>query len=137
MTRAILVPEDNQGCIDTANSDCNTKTHRMKHIDIQLHFIRDLIENKIIELTYTPTANMLAHFLTKSVSRPAIRRAMQELQLLTTGDKGGVEICDLSQSIKECFLFIRRTRVFYYCVIIDSSFIALSSILVLLVVLVC
>ncbi|MBW0529691.1 hypothetical protein O181_069406 [Austropuccinia psidii MF-1] len=99
MTRAILVHEDNQGWINTANSDCNTNTRRMKHINIKLHFILDLIENKIIELTYTPTANMLADFLTKSVSRPAIRRAMQKLRLLTTGDKGGVEICDLSQSV--------------------------------------
>ncbi|MBW0482345.1 hypothetical protein O181_022060 [Austropuccinia psidii MF-1] len=99
MTRAILVHEDNQGCINTADSDCNTNMRHMKHIDIQLHFIRDIIENKIIELTYTPTANMLANFLTKSVSRPAIRRAMKELGLLTMGDKGGVEICDLSQSM--------------------------------------
>ncbi|MBW0485031.1 hypothetical protein O181_024746 [Austropuccinia psidii MF-1] len=99
MTKAILIHEDNQGCIDTANSDCNTNTRRMKHINIQLHFIRDTIENKVIELTYTPTANMLADFLTKSVSRPAIRRAMQELRLLTTGYKGGAEICDLSQSV--------------------------------------
>ncbi|MBW0480138.1 hypothetical protein O181_019853 [Austropuccinia psidii MF-1] len=104
MTKAILVHEDNQGCINTANSDCNTNTRRMKHIDIQLHFIRDVIGNKIIELIYTPTANMLADFLTKSVSRPAIKRAMKELQLLTTGDKGGVEICDLSQSYSRCHL---------------------------------
>ncbi|MBW0498453.1 hypothetical protein O181_038168 [Austropuccinia psidii MF-1] len=98
MTREILVHEDNQECIDTPNSDCNTNTRRMKHIDIQLHFIQDIIENKIIGLTYTPTANMLANFLTKSVSRPAIRRALKELGLHTTGDKGCVEICDLSQS---------------------------------------
>ncbi|MBW0482496.1 hypothetical protein O181_022211 [Austropuccinia psidii MF-1] len=99
MTGAISIHEDNQGCINTANSDCNTNTRRMKHIDIQLHFIQDLIENKTIKLIYTPTASMLADFLTKSVSRPAIKRAMQELRLLTTGDKGGVEICDLSQSV--------------------------------------
>ncbi|MBW0534844.1 hypothetical protein O181_074559 [Austropuccinia psidii MF-1] len=66
MTRAILVHEDNQGCIDTANIDCNTNTRCMKHNDIQLHFIQDLIENKIIKLTYTPTANVLADFLTNA-----------------------------------------------------------------------
>ncbi|MBW0499046.1 hypothetical protein O181_038761 [Austropuccinia psidii MF-1] len=37
--KAIQVYEDNQGCIDTANSDCNTNTRHMKHIDIQLHFV--------------------------------------------------------------------------------------------------
>ncbi|MBW0575997.1 hypothetical protein O181_115712 [Austropuccinia psidii MF-1] len=99
MTRAILVHEDNQGCINNANSDCNTNTCCMKHINIQLNFIWDLTEKKIIQLTYTPTENMLADFVTKSVSHPAIRRAMQELRLLTMGNKGGVEICDLSQSV--------------------------------------
>ncbi|MBW0473980.1 hypothetical protein O181_013695 [Austropuccinia psidii MF-1] len=31
---AIIVHEDNQGCIDTANSDCNKNTQQMKHINI-------------------------------------------------------------------------------------------------------
>ncbi|MBW0571042.1 hypothetical protein O181_110757 [Austropuccinia psidii MF-1] len=79
---AIVVHEDNQGCIDTANSDCNTNTRRMKHIDIQLHFIREIISNSIIKLQYTPTTDMLADFLTKSTSRPAINQAMRELRLL-------------------------------------------------------
>ncbi|MBW0591553.1 hypothetical protein O181_131268 [Austropuccinia psidii MF-1] len=65
----------------------------MKHIDIQLHFVRD-----VIELVYTPTENMLADFLTKSISRPAINGAMKQLRLLQMEDKGGVEIHDLSQS---------------------------------------
>ncbi|MBW0554335.1 hypothetical protein O181_094050 [Austropuccinia psidii MF-1] len=39
ITKAIQVHEDNQGCIDTANSDCNTNTPCMKHIDIQLDFV--------------------------------------------------------------------------------------------------
>ncbi|MBW0517034.1 hypothetical protein O181_056749 [Austropuccinia psidii MF-1] len=89
--KAIVVHEDNQGCIDTANSDCNTNTRRMKHIDIQLHFIREMIEDKKIELLYTPTVDMLADFLTKSVCRPALRRAMKSLRLLTKEDKGGVK----------------------------------------------
>ncbi|MBW0534710.1 hypothetical protein O181_074425, partial [Austropuccinia psidii MF-1] len=96
---AIVVHEDNQGCIDTANSDCNTNTRRMKHIDIQLPFIREIIANSIIKLNYTPTTDMLADFLTKSTTRPALNRAMQELGLLRMGDKGGVKDCDLSQSV--------------------------------------
>ncbi|MBW0488519.1 hypothetical protein O181_028234 [Austropuccinia psidii MF-1] len=69
---AIIVHEDNQGCIDTANSDCNTNTQWMKHIYIQLHFIREIIANSIIKLKYTPTTDMLDNFLTKSTTRPDI-----------------------------------------------------------------
>ncbi|MBW0495008.1 hypothetical protein O181_034723 [Austropuccinia psidii MF-1] len=96
---AFLIHKDNQGCIDTANSDCNTNLRRMKHMDIQLHFIQDIIERKIILLTYTPTEKMLADFLTKAVSCPAISRALKELKLLRMEDKGGVERGDLSQSV--------------------------------------
>ncbi|MBW0582849.1 hypothetical protein O181_122564 [Austropuccinia psidii MF-1] len=86
------VHEDNQGCIDTANSDCNANTRRMKHIEIQLHFIREVIKNSKILLIYTLTSKMLADFLTKSVCKPAIRRAMHGLNLLRLGEKGDVKI---------------------------------------------
>ncbi|MBW0462602.1 hypothetical protein O181_002317 [Austropuccinia psidii MF-1] len=38
--RPIIVHEANQGCINTANGNCNMNSQRMKHVDIQLHFIR-------------------------------------------------------------------------------------------------
>ncbi|MBW0519629.1 hypothetical protein O181_059344 [Austropuccinia psidii MF-1] len=33
--------DDNKGCINTANEDCNSNGRRMKHIKIQLHFIKE------------------------------------------------------------------------------------------------
>ncbi|MBW0561043.1 hypothetical protein O181_100758 [Austropuccinia psidii MF-1] len=81
---------DNQGCIDTANSDCNTNSRRMKHVEIQLHFSGETINNLKISLVYTPTADMLADFLTKSVCKPAIVRALSGLNLMRLGEKGGV-----------------------------------------------
>ncbi|MBW0465781.1 hypothetical protein O181_005496 [Austropuccinia psidii MF-1] len=98
---AIIVHEDKQGCIDTANSDCNTNTKWMKHINIQLHFICEIIANSIIKLKYTPTTDMLADFLTKSTTHPAINQAMKELRLLRMGDKGCVKDCALSQSMSK------------------------------------
>ncbi|MBW0582204.1 hypothetical protein O181_121919 [Austropuccinia psidii MF-1] len=89
--RPMKVHEDNQGCINTANSDCNANTQRMKHIEIQLHFIWEAIKNSKILLIYTPTSKMLADFLTKLVCKPAIQRAMQGLNLLRLGEKGGVK----------------------------------------------
>jgi hypothetical protein len=38
---------------------------RTKHIDIQHHFIRDLVESKEVALIFIPTENQLADILTK------------------------------------------------------------------------
>ncbi|MBW0471254.1 hypothetical protein O181_010969 [Austropuccinia psidii MF-1] len=73
MKNPIVIHENHQGCIDTANSNCNTNTRLMKNVKIQLHFIQEEIENSIITLVYTRTNNMLADFLAKSVCRPVIK----------------------------------------------------------------
>ncbi|MBW0507639.1 hypothetical protein O181_047354 [Austropuccinia psidii MF-1] len=90
--RSMKVLEDNQGCINTAKSDCNANKQRMKHIEIQLHLIQEAIKNSKISLIYTPTSKMLAEFLTKAVCKPAIKRGMQGLNLLRLGEKGDVKI---------------------------------------------
>ncbi|MBW0516092.1 hypothetical protein O181_055807 [Austropuccinia psidii MF-1] len=90
-SQPMKIYKDNQGCIDTANSDCNANSRRMKHVEIQLHFIREIINNSKISLVYTPTADMLADFLMKSVCKPAIVRALSGLNLMRLGEKGGVK----------------------------------------------
>ncbi|MBW0482876.1 hypothetical protein O181_022591 [Austropuccinia psidii MF-1] len=92
--QSMTVYKDNQGCIDTANSNCNVNSRRMKHVEIQLHFIREAIKNGKITLSYTPTTSILAEFLTKSVCKPAIIRAMTGLNLLRLGETGGVKISE-------------------------------------------
>ncbi|MBW0515830.1 hypothetical protein O181_055545 [Austropuccinia psidii MF-1] len=79
--KPILVNEDNQGCIDTANGDLNTNSQQMNYVDIQLHFIREVISSSIICLIYTPTTSMLEDFLTKAVCRPALQKTMNCLRL--------------------------------------------------------
>ncbi|MBW0498794.1 hypothetical protein O181_038509 [Austropuccinia psidii MF-1] len=88
---AITVWEDNQSCIKTANGNCNLNTKRMKHVDIQLHFVKEAIQNQLIELRYAPTSDMLADFLTKAVPRSVLQRALQALRVLRLGSRGGVE----------------------------------------------
>ncbi|MBW0510230.1 hypothetical protein O181_049945 [Austropuccinia psidii MF-1] len=66
---AIPVHEDNQGCIDAASGNSGINGKRMKHVDIQLHFVKEAIGSSKTCLVYTPTGEMLADFLTKSVSR--------------------------------------------------------------------
>ena len=52
---------------------------RTKHIDIRHHFIRDLVEDKIISLEYVPTEGQIIDILTKplDVSRfESLRRSI-------------------------------------------------------------
>ncbi|MBW0509713.1 hypothetical protein O181_049428 [Austropuccinia psidii MF-1] len=83
LNNPIPVHEDNQSCINVVRGDCNLNNKRMKHINIQLHFIKEAVRNNIIKLIYTPTADMLADFLTKSVSRPILARALNSLGVLS------------------------------------------------------
>jgi hypothetical protein len=89
---ATVVHEDNQGCIAVANFEANTNAKRMKHVQIQLHFICDVIKDNKIVLKYTPTNKMLANFLTKSVPRPALVHSLEQLGLFRLEGRGGVEI---------------------------------------------
>ena len=54
---------DNQGSIALAG---NPQHHaRTKHIDIQYHYVRELILNQHVNLIYCPTEIMAADILTK------------------------------------------------------------------------
>src|ERR1700689_2228391 len=58
---------DNQGAISLAkNSTHHAKT---KHVDVQLHFIRDHVEKGTINVEYCPTEDMLADLMTKGLAR--------------------------------------------------------------------
>ena len=52
--------------LNTINISKNpVQLSRTKHIDIQHHFIRSLVEDKFIELKHVPTKQQLAHIFTK------------------------------------------------------------------------
>jgi hypothetical protein len=87
-----IIHEDNQGCIAVANFEANSNAKRMKHVEIQLHFIRDVIADAKIVLKYTPTSKMLADFLTKSVPRAALINSLEQLGLFRLEGRGGVDI---------------------------------------------
>ena len=55
--------EDNQGFISLAKDPVFHS--RTKHIDIKFHFLREKVEEGIIELEYMPTDQMVADGLTK------------------------------------------------------------------------
>eukprot|EP00253_Pinus_taeda_P014607 PITA_14607 len=64
--RSISIDYDNQSAIFLAkNPTCHLKT---KHIDVQYHFVRDMIEDKKVLLVKVDTLKNTADALTKSVS---------------------------------------------------------------------
>ncbi len=59
----LVLHEDNQGAIAIAK---NPIAHaRTKHINIHYHFIREAVQDGIVDLRYCPTEDMLADLLTK------------------------------------------------------------------------
>ena len=54
---------DNQSANDISKNP--VQHSRTKHIDIRHHFIRDLVEEKIISLHHIPTENQLVDIFTK------------------------------------------------------------------------
>jgi hypothetical protein len=70
---------DNQGAIALARDD---RFHaRTKHIDIRYHFIRELVEQKKIMLTYTPSASNVADVLTKALASSQFKLLASKLGL--------------------------------------------------------
>ena len=61
--------EDNQPCIAICEEP--RKHRRMKHIDIQYFFLRDLVQQRQIQLLYKPTDDQIADMMTKGL--PAAR----------------------------------------------------------------
>jgi hypothetical protein len=92
---ATTIMSDNQGSIALAK---NPKHHsRTKHIDVQHHFIREVVEDEVVELRYCRTQDMVADVLTKALARErheTLTSAMQIVSFDTTqsgsvGDSNG------------------------------------------------
>jgi transposase InsO family protein len=61
----IKIFEDNQSCLKIAST---LETKRSKHIDVKHHFLRQLVEEGKIKLTYVNTNQNTADIMTKSLS---------------------------------------------------------------------
>lgn len=62
--KPIIIYQDNQSAITLENKGL-TNNNRMKHIEIRYYFIKDLIDQKQVEVTYIPTEHMVADYFTK------------------------------------------------------------------------
>lgn len=78
---------DNQGAIAlTRNPEFHT---RSKHIDIQHHFVRDLVQSQRVEFIYTHTNTQVADVLTKPLSADKHQRFTSAMGLSLREGVGG------------------------------------------------
>ncbi|MBW0465342.1 hypothetical protein O181_005057 [Austropuccinia psidii MF-1] len=98
------IHKDNEGFIYPSNSDCNSHGRIMKHVEIQLNFIQEVIKRMEIQLQYTTSADLLEDFLTKSVCQTVIQRGLRKLILLRLEDRKGDKQESIHKSEKACEL---------------------------------
>ncbi|GKB93528.1 hypothetical protein Tco_0979665 [Tanacetum coccineum] len=59
---------------------CNNVQHsRSKHIDIRFHFIKEQVENEVVELYFVNTEYQLADIFTKALGRERIEFLINKL----------------------------------------------------------
>ncbi|CAI7826000.1 unnamed protein product [Closterium sp. NIES-54] len=95
---------DNQSAIRIANK--NGFANRTKHIALRYFFVKDEIEKGRLELSYCPTSEMAADYLTKKLGKQKFEYCM-----LLTG-QGHVTSSDIAeQNEAHCFtIFLRERR---------------------------
>ena len=63
---------------------CNNVQHsRAKHIDIRHHFIREQVENEVVELYFVETKYQLADILTKALPRERFQFILPKLGMMS------------------------------------------------------
>ena len=82
---ATMVYEDNQSCINMVKNPKGWK--HTKHIDVRLHFVRDLSEAGLIKLQHVTTDKQVADALTKPLGLTAFPKFRDRmLGLLASAD---------------------------------------------------
>ena len=76
----VLLRGDNKGALALASNPVAHK--RAKHIEPRQHFIRQLVEDKHIQLSYVSTKNNLADIFTKNLPKPAFKELSSQLFVL-------------------------------------------------------
>ena len=77
----VSIKADNQGAIALST---DPKFHsRTKHIDVQWHFVREMVEKGCIRLEYCPTEEMAADGLTKPLEKVKFGRFIRQIGLTT------------------------------------------------------
>jgi hypothetical protein len=79
MQGAVRILGDNQGALKLV---ANPEFHaRSKHIDVQYHYVRELVEDGVVSVEYIPTTEMAADCLTKPLKRALFEANLRALGL--------------------------------------------------------
>jgi hypothetical protein len=70
---------DNQGAISLTKNP--THDARIKHIDVQHHFVQKRVENGEVWFEYCPTEHMVVDVLTKALSKERHHKLMNMFRL--------------------------------------------------------
>ena len=71
---------DNQAAISISKNP--VLQDRTKHVEIDRHFIKEKIEDGIVEIIYTPTRQQTADVLTKAVARTQFDTLLSKLGMI-------------------------------------------------------
>ena len=83
-----IIYEDNVAAEKLSKN--NVHHSRTKHIDIKHHFIREVVEQKQIEIKHLASAEMLADILTKALAFPVFSKLRQDIVVpMQTKSKSG------------------------------------------------
>ncbi|KAI5083977.1 hypothetical protein GOP47_0000146 [Adiantum capillus-veneris] len=54
-----------------------------KHIEVQYHYVRELIEDEIVELEYCPTEDNCENIFTKALGKDQLLQHLHQLGVVT------------------------------------------------------
>jgi hypothetical protein len=84
----IIVKVDNVGAIYLANNAVSGP--RMKHVDIRYHFVRDLIEEGIIEVAFVKSEENDSDVFTKNLGEELFKKHTKKFMTAFNIDGKGV-----------------------------------------------
>ncbi|GJT09576.1 hypothetical protein Tco_0856618 [Tanacetum coccineum] len=72
---------DHAGCQDTRRSTSGIQHSRSKHIDIRYHFIKEQVENRVVELYFVKIEYQLTDIVTKALGRERLEFLINMLEM--------------------------------------------------------
>ena len=91
MKLPMLLNVDNTGAIDLAN--IWSTTGKTKHIDVQFHYLRELVDQGMIKLNFVRSEENVADIFTKNLSANLFDEHSKRLGISRRNSKEGVKRC--------------------------------------------
>ncbi|GFV30547.1 retrovirus-related Pol polyprotein from transposon TNT 1-94 [Trichonephila clavipes] len=81
INNAVTLNSDSQAAIQWIKG--TRSSNKSRHMNLRFHFIKDLIEDTVIQLEYVQTEFLIADFLTKAMNVEKLEYSMQKIALLS------------------------------------------------------